>query len=46
MAWLALDPDVVVWERLDQPVDRVLSHRTAAALHGGVGGIWTPMWWS
>jgi hypothetical protein len=35
VAWLALDPDVVVWERLDQPVPTgVLSHRTAAALHG------------
>ncbi len=35
VAWLALDPDVVVWERLDQPVPTgVLSHRTAAALLG------------
>ena len=35
VAWLALDPDVVVWERLDQPVPTgVLSHRTAAGLHG------------
>jgi hypothetical protein len=34
VAWLALDPDAVVWERLDQPVPTgVLSHRTAAALH-------------
>ena len=35
VAWLALDPDAVVWERLDQPVPTgVLSHRTAAGLHG------------
>ncbi|WP_317762515.1 type IV toxin-antitoxin system AbiEi family antitoxin domain-containing protein [Rhodococcus opacus] len=35
VAWLALDPDAVVWERLDQPVPiGVLSHRTAAGLHG------------
>ncbi|WP_065493830.1 type IV toxin-antitoxin system AbiEi family antitoxin domain-containing protein [Rhodococcus opacus] len=35
VAWLSLDPDAVVWERLDQPVPTgVLSHRTAAALHG------------
>lgn len=35
VAWLALDPDSVVWERLDQPVPTgVLSHRTAAGLHG------------
>ncbi|PQP22001.1 type IV toxin-antitoxin system AbiEi family antitoxin domain-containing protein [Rhodococcus opacus] len=35
VAWLALDPDVVVWERLDQPVPTgVLSHRTAAGLLG------------
>ncbi|MCZ4589167.1 type IV toxin-antitoxin system AbiEi family antitoxin domain-containing protein [Rhodococcus opacus] len=34
VAWLALDPGSVVWERLDQPVPTgVLSHRTAAALH-------------
>jgi hypothetical protein len=35
VAWLALDPDAVVWERLDQPVPTgVLSHRTAAGLLG------------
>ncbi|MDV7089781.1 type IV toxin-antitoxin system AbiEi family antitoxin domain-containing protein [Rhodococcus opacus] len=35
VAWLALDPGSVVWERLDQPVPTgVLSHRTAAGLHG------------
>ncbi|MFD7011700.1 type IV toxin-antitoxin system AbiEi family antitoxin domain-containing protein [Rhodococcus jostii] len=35
VAWLALDPDAVVWERLDQPVPTgVLSYRTAAGLHG------------
>jgi hypothetical protein len=35
VAWVALDPDAVVWERLDQPVPTgVLSHRTAAGLHG------------
>ncbi|PBC51317.1 type IV toxin-antitoxin system AbiEi family antitoxin domain-containing protein [Rhodococcus sp. ACPA1] len=35
VAWLALDPDVVVWERLDQPLPTgVLSHRTAAGLLG------------
>ncbi|KXX58572.1 type IV toxin-antitoxin system AbiEi family antitoxin domain-containing protein [Rhodococcus sp. LB1] len=35
VAWLALDPDAVVWERLDQAVPTgVLSHRTAAGLLG------------
>lgn len=34
LAWVALDPDTVTWERLDQEVPTgVLSHRTAARLH-------------
>lgn len=35
VAWLALDPERVAWERLDDDVPTgVASHRTAAALHG------------
>lgn len=34
LAWIALDPERVVWERLDQDVPTgVLSHRTAAEVH-------------
>jgi predicted transcriptional regulator of viral defense system len=38
-AWIALDPGVFAWERLDQDVPTgAVSHRSAAALHG-LGGI-------
>ncbi|WP_342802384.1 type IV toxin-antitoxin system AbiEi family antitoxin domain-containing protein, partial [Nocardia sp. No.11] len=35
VAWMALDPERVAWERLDDPVPTgVVSHRSAAVLHG------------
>ncbi|MFR9750537.1 type IV toxin-antitoxin system AbiEi family antitoxin domain-containing protein [Nocardia sp. 004] len=35
VAWMALDPERVVWERLDDPVPTgVVSHRSAAVIHG------------
>ncbi|MFD3591092.1 type IV toxin-antitoxin system AbiEi family antitoxin domain-containing protein [Nocardia sp. NPDC058640] len=35
VAWMALDPDRVIWERLDDQVPTgVVSHRSAAVMHG------------
>lgn len=33
-AWLGLDPGRTVWERLDDPDVAVVSHTSAAAVHG------------
>src|SRR5258708_16704629 len=33
-AWLQLDPGPAAWERLDDPDVAVVSHTSAAALHG------------